>query len=307
MNAPTEAQAAILKALNDFGMSVSSRQASCHDLARYPDVQALGLDAQAVEAAIAAGKGEGLFMVKAKGMGQVVVPAYKGAEYTRAQNWTPTGFYDPKPTPRPEPEPTTTPAAPAAQGYRQGDERFMTAVSKAPIVGTMFPIGDTLHVCTAHSQNGGWYLSQRMIDDEDLFEFEGVLVTYVYHRPATAEEVREFEAAQANVVDVTPEESVALAPVTAQELREYVNLHGRVSRTGRPQGEPLAFFPGFNRSGDFTLLRTPEGVALYYRNVFADTHETLSVAAEALPDRLRLGLSLLPALTPAADDDLDTL
>lgn len=92
--------------------------------------------------------------------------------------------------------------------------RFRSPVRNAPAVGATFraPWGDVL-VCTGHSERS-WYLSQSQIDDNDDFELDGVALTYVYFREASAEEIATFEATEEE------HEKRAEAERTARELFE---------------------------------------------------------------------------------------
>lgn len=303
----TPTQTALLQALADWQWNVTSRLPSAHDLARHPEVAALGLDAAGVTREIQDAP-DGLFMTKPVRRGAIergLCPAFKGADRIRAEGWK-GDFYAPRPKAAPAaPAPVAAEPQPAAPrlGWSATDAKYRARLDQAPAPGTVTGTGDDARIVTAHSK-APFYLPQHVIDDEDLFEYEGQLMTYVYHRPATAAEVAAHQAELVRLAARTPAQQLADEPVSEAELFEVVGAAARRTSPQRPAGDVLVHSVGYGRSGAHTIIRTAGGVAIFHHNVFVGAAYDSCVLAplDALPPRVRQAVERWPALEQAEDD-----
>jgi hypothetical protein len=182
---------------------------------------------------------------------------------------------------------------------------MLIAASAARAEGEAFERWGQWYVSLGISGNS-WYLSQQKIDDEDMFGYEGVPVTYQYYREATPEEIAAALEARATriaarvaALAVDPAHQAAHQAAT---LKAHIERHG-ICQADNPALERVIWTwkPEASGMGTTTLSLndTHIRVRLWYGGYgdFMTDSADYTLELNNLPAELREKLPLITAVT----------
>ncbi|ULH18314.1 hypothetical protein MF271_22915 (plasmid) [Deinococcus sp. KNUC1210] len=187
-------------------------------------------------------------------------------------------------------------------------DRFLKPAHAAPDIGSLFGQDDRLVVIDVSREP--FYLSQRMIDEQGIFEYEGLLMIYVYYRHATEAEYlagherAAQQAAEARLRAEAERDRREADPAThANIVRQYVEAQGQSGSTQGRLAQTLFTWPPSVLGQDTVTLSREGGLVRVVHQGAPSGHwlrdrATYTVRETLCPDEVSRALGRLTEPLP---------